>query len=208
MKNKKPQIKCPYCHVFSQMEVFEHKFQEDLDSRGGMPYFSSTQEIRRCSNCGGKFFYLDGKLKYPEPEVIAPATDMPEDVKKLYDEAASICYRSPRAACALLRLAIEILCNNLGATGDTIDAKISTLVRRGVTEDIQQALDVVRVVGNNAVHPGQIAFDVDDESTAMMLFNLINIIVRRLISEPATINTLYGKLPESAKTHVAKRDKA
>jgi hypothetical protein len=151
--------------------------------------------------------YENEKLLYPEPEVVAPVQDMPEDVKKLFEEAASICHRSPRAACALLRLAIEVLCNQLGATGDTVSAKISSLVKRGLTEDIQRALDVVRVVGNNAVHPGEITFDVDDEATANMLFNLLNIITRRLITEPNGINALFESLPESVKEYVAKRDK-
>ena len=194
--NKTPYILCPYCHVHSQMEVMQHHFNAD----------GVQLEIHRCTNCGGKFFYIAGKLMYPKPEVIAPAPDMPADVRALFDDAASICHRSPRAACALLRLAIEKLCNSLGATGDTVSAKISSLVKRGISEELQRALDVVRVVGNNAVHPGQITYDVDDESTATMLFQLLNIIVQRLISEPATIKALYENLPQSAKEHVAQRD--
>ena len=205
-KSKRPQIKCPYCHVFSQMEVYQYHFDSDVVSDGIGYSISSILELRRCSNCGGKFLYENEKLLYPEPEVVAPVQDMPEDVKKLFVEAASICHRSPRAACALLRLAIEVLCDQLGATGDTVSAKISSLVKRGVTEDIQRALDVVRVVGNNAVHPGEIKFDVDDEATANMLFNLLNIITRRLITEPNGINFLFENLPESVKEHVAKRD--
>lgn len=209
MANKKPQIKCPYCHVFSQMDVQFFHFPQDEKATGVHTpnQITSQLELRRCSNCGGKFFYENGQLLYPEPEVVAPAKDMPEDVKKLFDEAASICHRSPRAACALLRLAIEVLCNQLGATGETVSAKIATLVKRGLSAELQQALDVVRVVGNNAVHPGQISFDVDDESTARMLFTLLNIITQRLISEPATIKALYEGLPEAAKQHVEKRDK-
>lgn len=203
---KKPQIKCPYCHVFSQMDVQEFHFAQDAEASAGMPQIKSKLELRRCSNCGGKFFYENGQLLYPEPEVVAPEKDMPESVKKLYEEAASICHRSPRAACALLRLAIEVLCDELGATGDTVSAKISSMVKRGLTEDVQRALDVVRVVGNNAVHPGEIKLDVDDAATASMLFGLLNIITRRLISEPNMINSLYENLPENVKAHVAKRD--
>lgn len=208
MPNKKPQIKCPYCHVFAQQDVHSHHFEQDVKGSGihGGIEITSRFEFRRCSNCGGKFFYENGELRYPEPEVVAPKADMPEDVKNLFEEAASICHRSPRAACALLRLAIEKLCDQLGATSETVSQKIASLVKRGLSEELQKALDVVRVVGNNAVHPGQICFDVDDESTARMLFTLLNIITQRLVSEPATIRTLYEGLPEAAKQHVKKRD--
>ena len=199
-------IQCPYCHVNSQMEVYRYHFNAETVYQNNVQKPKTTQEIHRCTNCGGKFFYIDGKLMYPEPEVVAPAADMPAEVKKLFEEAASICHRSPRAACALLRLAIEVLCNQLGATGDSVSDKIASLVRRGISEEIQQGLDFVRVVGNNAVHPGQIAFDVDDERTAEILFKLINIIVERLITHPSTIKNLFEGLPESAKAHVAKRD--
>lgn len=207
LTDKKPQLMCPYCHVYSQMEVYDQIFNSDYANDGqGRQHLTSRQEVHRCTNCGGKFFYVNGKLMYPEPEVIAPAPDMPANVRALFDEAASISHRSPRAACALLRLAIEVLCDGLGAAGETVSQKISSLVKRGLSEELQRALDVVRVVGNNAVHPGQISFDVDDENTARMLFNLLNIIVQRLISEPNTIKTLYERLPDSAKAHVAQRD--
>ena len=72
--------------------------------------------------------------------------------------------------------------------------------------EVQQALDIVRVVGNKAVHPGQIAFDVDSVDTAEALFALINLIVDRLISEPKRIEAMFEKLPESVKVAVKKRD--
>ena len=207
MEKQRPSIKCPYCHIFSQMDVQEFHFNQEMVSLGGIPHFTSSIEVRRCIHCGGKFFYENGELKYPEPAFAVPEKEMPEDVKILFEEAASISNRSPRAACALLRLAIEQLCNDLNVIGDNIDAKIASLVKRGLTEDLQKALDVVRVVGNNAVHPGQIYFDVDDISTANMLFGLVNIITRRLISEPNSIQSFYNNLPKTIKEHVAKRDK-
>lgn len=203
---EKPLIQCPYCHVLSQMDVANFHFPQDVSSSHGIPSIVDKMEIRRCSNCGGKFFYINGELKYPEPETIIPEKDMPDDVKALFEEAACICNRSPRAACALLRLAVERLCDVLTAKGNTIDEKISDLVSKGLSKDVQKALDVVRVVGNKAVHPGQIAFDVDDSSTAQMLFRLLNISVRRLITEPSTIDHLYEQLPQSVRAQVLKRD--
>lgn len=132
---------------------------------------------------------------------------MPEEVKQLYNEAGLIYNKSPRAACALLRLAIDRLCNELGETDRDINKNIAELVKKGLPLTIQQALDVVRVVGNKAVHPGQIAFDVDDNGTAIMLMHLLNIIVTRMISEPQEIAELYNQLPESVKESIIKRDK-
>lgn len=65
----------------------------------------------------------------------------------------------------------------------------------------------MRVVGNKAVHPGQITFDVDDKGTAKMLMRLLNIIVERMITEPNEINSLYQGLPESVKESIERRDK-
>lgn len=130
---------------------------------------------------------------------------MPDSVKLLYDEAALIYNKSPRAACALLRLAVERLCNELGETGN-IDTMIGNLVKKGLPSIIQKALDAVRVIGNKAVHPGQIAFDVDDKSTAETLMKLLNIITERLISEPKEIDGIFEALPQSAKDAIEKRD--
>lgn len=71
---------------------------------------------------------------------------------------------------------------------------------------VQKALDAVRVIGNKAVHPGQIAFDVDDKSTAEMLMKLLNIITERLITEPKEIDGIFDALPQSVKDSIEKRD--
>ena len=65
----------------------------------------------------------------------------------------------------------------LGSKCCGVNKNIGKLFSRGLPLRIQQALDVVRVVGNKAVHPGTIAFDVDDEQNAIMLMNLINMIL-------------------------------
>lgn len=64
------------------------------------------------------------------------------------------------------------------------------------------------MIGNKAVHPGQISFDVDDAGTATMLMRLLNIIVERMITEPKEIDSLYQGLPESVKDSIEKRDKS
>jgi len=67
------------------------------------------------------------------------------------------------------------------------------------------ALDAVRVIGNNAVHPGQIDLT-DDVATATALFGLVNFISEKMISEPAEIKRLYDLLPAGALAQIQKRD--
>lgn len=198
---------CPHCGVYAQMKYSEHNFKEDekyitfdecIDT--------NTTTLARCANCGNKIIWIKDEYVYPNLLPISPNEDMPNVVKVLYEEAGLIYTKSPRAACALLRLAIDRLCNELEETDRDINKNIASLVKRGISVEVQQALDIVRVVGNKAVHPGQIAFDVDSVETAETLFTLINLIVDRLISEPKRIDEMFDKLPENVKNAVKKRD--
>ena len=66
-------------------------------------------------------------------------------------------------------------------------------------------MDVLRVIGNNAVHPGQIDLK-DDKAVAMKLFQLLNLIVERRISVPKQIDELFEGLPPGAKDAIERRD--
>jgi hypothetical protein len=123
----------------------------------------------------------------------------------VFVEAASISSQSPRGAAALLRLAIELLMPHLSAEGSSLNDRIGSLVKRGLDPVVQKALDVVRVTGNNAVHPGQIEMQ-DDAATANKLFGLVNIVVATMISARKQIDEMFEGLPEGVKNAIAKRD--
>lgn len=207
----KDSFTCPHCHTVSLMRWSFHHFNEDMDKvfevrTGGKEYLNELY-IAKCVNCGKKIIWINKNYVYPDIIAEEPNSDMPESVKQLYNEAGLIYNKSPRAACALLRLAIDRLCNELGETDRDINKNIGSLVKKGLPQSVQQALDVVRVVGNKAVHPGMISFDVDDKNTATMLMRLLNIITERMITEPKEIESLYEDLPESVKESITKRDK-
>ena len=204
----KKSFTCPHCGVVSLMHFHCISYiDRDLlgfyeRKHGG----NSWVQVATCHNCCKHIIWVDNIYAYPDIVAEEANSDMPEGVKQLYNEAGLIYNKSPRAACALLRLAIDRLCNELGETDRDINKNIGELVKKGLPASVQQALDVVRVVGNKAVHPGQIAFDVDDVGTATMLMRLLNIIVSRMISEPKEIAGLYDQLPESVKQSITKRD--
>ena len=209
---------CPHCQTLSLMNFRILRFEQDImtDANGvafiinkhgyDEAIYSSELKIARCHSCGKKIIWIDNEYIYPNIVAEEVNPDLPESVKQLYNEAGLIYNQSPRAACALLRLAIDRLCNELGETDRDINKNIGVLVEKGLPKKVQQALDVVRVVGNKAVHPGEIAFDVDDIKTAKSLMRLINMIGQSMITDPKDIEDMYNLLPESAKESIERRD--
>jgi hypothetical protein len=162
--------------------------------------------ISRCFNCKDIALWIHDRLIYPQQGEAPPANpDMPEDIRRDYDEASTILDPSPRGAAALIRLGIQKLCKELGQSGNNINDDIGALVKSGLDPRVQQALDAVRVIGNSAVHPGQIDLR-DDRATAETLFRLLNLIVDKTISEPKHVAEVYASLPDGAVKAIEKRD--
>ena len=206
---QKDSFTCPHCGTMSLMhyECISYQGYQVLSVTSKQKKGTSWVEIASCQNCKKKTIWIDNIYAYPDIIAEEANPDMPESVKQLYEEAGLIYNKSPRAACALLRLAIDKLCNELGETDRDINKNIGELVKKGLSPSVQKALDIVRVVGNKAVHPGQIAFDVDNKETAIALMKLVNLITVRMITEPKEIDSMFEQLPDSAKNAIENRDK-
>ncbi len=161
--------------------------------------------ISRCEHCSGVSVWARDVMIYPDATNIRPHSDLPAKVKSVFIEASKVVQYSPRASAALARLAIQELCNELECKSEKINEQIGELVQRGLNPDIQQMLDAVRVIGNNAVHPGEIDIK-DDRDTAIFLLSCINRICQRLITEKKEADRLFDMLPTGAKEQIKKRD--
>jgi hypothetical protein len=136
-----------------------------------------------------------------------PNEDLNDDIKSLYLEASNIFLDSPKGSTALLRLALQKLLMQIGKNGKNLNNDIKELVEEGLSDKIQKALDLVRVIGNNAVHPGTIDLD-DNSDVALKLFKILNIIADEMITKPKEISELYNDLiPDETKEHINQRDK-
>jgi hypothetical protein len=132
--------------------------------------------------------------------------EMPDQIKVIYDEALSVVDLSPKASAALLRLAIQNLMPLIGANIGKLDKDIAKLVAEGLPQEIQQALDFCRVIGNNAVHPNELNLD-DTPEMAHAMFEMLNFIVEEKISKPKRVKELFSRLPTGALEAIEKRDK-
>ena|SRR5713226_676850 len=163
--------------------------------------------LSQCYNCAKIAIWVYDRLLYPaERQGALPSPDLPEDVLHDYEEARSIVNLSPRGAAALLRLCVQKLCVALGKKGKSVDDDIASLVADGLNPLVQKSLDIVRVIGNESVHPGVMDLK-DDRDTAVTLFGLVNLIADQMITHPKTINAMYDSLPAGKKAAIATRDK-
>lgn len=186
--------------VFNGEVLLDHYSNDQMASRIENIHFS------QCQGCGQFSMWTYKDLAYPQRTLdISPNPDLPEDITRDFEEARSIATLSPRGAAALLRLAIQKLCAHLGTGGKNINSDIGYLVKKGLPVKIQQALDVVRLTGNAAVHPGELDLS-DDIETVESLFRLTNIIAQEMISNPKDIEELYSKLPSRKLEEIEKRD--
>ena len=153
-----------------------------------------------------KVLFLQIRTKLYNEALPKPHDDMPESVRMDYEEAMGVFKYSARSAAALLRLAIQKLCKELGEKGKNINDDIGRLVAKGLPTHIQQALDIVRVIGNEAVHPGVIDVG-DNPEIAMELFGLVNEIVEDQISKKKRIEARYYSLPKTKLDAIENRDR-
>lgn len=192
--------------AFIRKRLSQKVFIDDAtDSAGRIPLVINA-DISRCYSCKEYALWVYDRIVWPEHKYeILPNPDMPDELKIDFGEAGRIVNASPRGAAALLRLCIQKLCKELGEKGKNIDEDIASFVAKGLNPRLQKSLDIVRVVGNEAVHPGTLDLR-DDKETAIKLFGLVNLIVDAMISQPKRVEELYQNLPSAKRAAIEKRD--
>ncbi len=191
---------------YYELRLAKAPFFEQSDKSFVLNLRLENCSLSKCYSCDALALWVYDQLVFPSSIYAVDANeDLDDDIKLDFREAAKIIDISPRGAAAILRLCIQKLCIQLGEKGKNIDEDVGRLVQKGLEPSIQQALDIVRVIGNEAVHPGQIDLR-DDRQIAMKLFTLVNIIADAMVSRPKQIAELYGKLPETKLKAIEKRD--
>jgi len=202
---------CPHCNAYSHASwVPLH-----INTTRGM---SQTEyNLAICSKCKKNSVWVQtgldneqeitGMMVYPDQVSIPPASfDMPNNVLKDYQEAASVLSRSPRSSAALLRQALQKLMVHLGEDGKNIDRNIRSLSEKEkLPAMIIKVADTMRLTGNDSVHPGEM-LDEDRDFIANQMFGLLNLIVYNAITQPQEIENMYLMTPEKKRKAAEEKD--
>lgn len=217
------QFHCPYCGVYAKQRWSHLSAVGDVHttrySDGSIKISSSIVRttltngnlsdewsLSICEHCEELSIWYKRQMIYPKKIIVEqPNADLSEEIRKDYLEAANVFVDSPRSAAAILRLALQKLCKQLGEKGENINDDIGALVKKGLNPAIQKSLDALRITGNNAVHPGELDLTEEPERV-VKLFGLLNFIAEKMITEPKEIDSFYEGLPDGAKQAVEKRD--
>jgi Domain of unknown function (DUF4145) len=235
---------CPHCAALAQQDWVALGYETQDDS-GAPPYWVSlaavtepssappadpfseprpTTTVHRwqgaqCHSCQEWSIWLDTRMVYPHRSAGGPAhPDMPEFVRELYQEAAAVAAVSRRAGAALARAVIERLIKELDSEAPEkarLNQRIDRL-RGRVSTSLGQMLDVVRVVGNGALHvdeqPDELIVITMDDTTGPELIELMletaNDLVDELITRPRAVNGYWGKLPVGVQAELTRRGAA
>ena len=198
--------KCPHCGAYAQF-TYEQLHYREMDYKVPVDFMPTNIWQGKCLACE-QYIIINGfSVVYPE-ESNAPPIKMetPHSIKEIATEARMVHSQSPRASSALLRLALEMLLQNVLENNNKLNDNISILLERGIEDDLRRALEVIRIFGNEGVHPGTINLN-DDEQSSIKLFNVFNYIVTRFIVEKGMIKEMYGIIPEEKREKIEEKAK-
>jgi hypothetical protein len=182
---------CPWCSVLAQQHWIT---------------LGRELAVTQCLSCVNDSVWYRKEMLVPTgASAPMPHVDLPEILRDDYMEARDIADRSPRSAAALLRLVIEQLCFHVGGNKTDLNACIGDLVKSGLDRRVQKMLDIVRVIGGQAVHPLEMDLR-DDRETVQTLFMLVNEITDEMIAKENLIAAEYAKLPQAKRDAIEKRD--
>lgn len=204
---------CPHCDVTAKQKWYSNNYAKSrtgIDEKGR--YINASPFLHECSNdeiakwafcecehCKTISVWHSSSMIYPEHcPVDEPNADMPLNVRKRYIEASKVIALSPVSAAALLRLALQILLQEVlqEESSGEIYKDIQVLKERPIDSSLVKAFDIIRISGNESVHPGTLDLNesIDD---ALYLFDLLNMICDQFFTQPRKMQEMYEKMPES-----------
>ena len=153
--------------------------------------------VSRCYNCKGFTVWVRDRLVFPvrgdEPAEIVVEGEFEEveehveedgedqEVSEDFEEAAAILNKFPRGAAALTRVCIQNMMPLLKENAKNLDENISSLVRKGLEVEIQQAMDALQVVRKNPSQTTEVDLKEENEAAKIFLTSLRQILKRRML---------------------------
>src|ERR1700730_6587414 len=131
--------------------------------------------ISNCHSCNGFSLWVGGLLVFP-----TKIDKTPELVEEELEQAAAILNEFPRGATALMRVCIQKLVPLLEDNGKELNQRVSSLVRKGLEMEMQQAKEVLQVLRSDPTQLNPLEPQADRETALRFLDSLKEVLERRM----------------------------
>lgn len=199
---------CPYCkietgHQFVSDKLVRH-YQNAYYEFYAVTHISRAEikkelklSISTCAKCKQIEIWINDDMVYPKIEEFGPEAteDMPELVKGTFNEARKVFGVSVRAAAALLRLAIEQYCEEMGYRSKrNLSENLKDMINEeNLSNEFEESCKYIRLIGNDAVHPRELSIS-EDEEAVLFMFELLNQLVEEMITNKNKRERLFNKV--------------
>jgi hypothetical protein len=162
--------------------------------------------ISYCFSCNEIGLWVGDQLVWPVV-VASPELKKLEILAELSGDKGTMIEplnASPRGAAALLHLAVEKLCLELGVGTYEPRPALAPAIQEEVDARVQNVLDAVKIIQDSSPPIEQNGLR-DDRATADALPGFVNLICEKLIIEPRHLRALYTKVREGAQHNMDQR---
>ena len=180
-------------------ELFEHidgrRYNEGFDYHvyqcptcSGITIYGDFTKYPIVRQTADRRIYPQGSRLLPELHKIASRDCVPGRIVKLYEEVWPLRHIAPNAFAVQIRRALEFLCNDQGASGDTLFEKLRVLAANKIfSGHLAEMTDLMRTLGNLGAHAGDDEVDFWD---AELLDEFFRSVVEYVYITPSRIARL------------------
>ena len=208
IKNKRPILLCPHCgntapqqveyaHEFEHTEIMSGWPEEDNEVSVPAYYFlvvcATCSKVSLYSNwdvADDPFDLMQATLFYPKSRKASAI--VPKRISEVYQEASRISKVAPNAFACLIRRALEFLCEDKKAEGNTLHEMLNDLASKNIIPPVlSEMADIVKKLGNIGAHAD--ATDVQP-SDVEVIDDFFNAVVEYVYIAPDKIRKVKEKL--------------
>jgi hypothetical protein len=198
--NTVPQVKIG---MFRGQELFEHldgrRWNVDYDYElfqcptcRGVSVFGDFSEYPKYRSRKARRIYPRGPQLLPDSHMLFSKECVPERIVALYEEIWPLRHIAPNAFASQIRRALEFICRDQNAQGNSLFKQLRDLISRGIFPGyFAEITDLMRHVGNLGAHAGDTDVDFWD---AELLDDFFRSIVEYVYIAPSKIKRLRQRI--------------
>ncbi|HZL09111.1 MAG TPA: DUF4145 domain-containing protein [Prolixibacteraceae bacterium] len=110
-----------------------------------------------------RLYPIGPNLRIPDHQILEKQQPVPEEIIKIYEEIWFLRKQVPNAFANQIRKCLEMICNDNGANGRTLNDKLKDLKNKGLLPGTNEELvKIIREVGNLGSHASGHELDIWD----------------------------------------------